>query len=286
VILRCFVFMNFKFKIKHLSPFIGSEIQGLDLSEPLSPESLKQLRILWLDRKVLVFPDQKLTPQQQINFTQQLGELDKYPFLEGLNGYPLIAEVLKLPDEKINFGGVWHSDTSYLKKPAAGASLLAIEVPDIGGDTIFCNMHRAYEALSEEIKSEIQHLNSINTSAKDQVSKTRFHRLTNSQRKQVPKVFQATHPVVRYHPETGEKILYVNEAHTLHIEGWSQQKSDSLLNELYLHARKPEFQCRVKWSIGTLLLWDNRSTHHYPINDYTGYRRLLHRVSIKGERPV
>ena len=278
--------MNVPFKTKHLSPFIGSEIQGLDLSKPLSPDSLKELRKVWLERKVLVFPEQTLTPQQQIDATQQFGELDKYPFLDGLKGYPLIAEVLKLPEEDINFGGVWHSDTSYLKTPAGGASLLALELPDIGGDTIFCNMHRAYETLPETIKSDIRHLKAINTSGKSDVAKTRLHRLADNQRNHPPEVLQATHPVVRLHPETGEKILYVNEAHTLHIEGWSQQKSRSLLNKLYLHARKPEFQCRIQWSVGMLILWDNRSTHHYPINDYTGYRRLLHRVSIKGERPA
>ncbi|MEO1957456.1 MAG: TauD/TfdA family dioxygenase [Methylophilaceae bacterium] len=270
------------FEINPISPYIGSTICGLDLSKPIPAETLTSLRKIWLERKVLVFPEQSLTPQQQADCTRQFGELDKYPFLEGLEGMPYVAEVLKLPHETINFGGVWHSDTSYLKTPAAGASLYALELPPIGGDTIYCNMGTAYETLSDEIKEQISMLHAVNTSGKAAVSKTRKARLAKNKKVEV---ITHTHPVVRTHPETGEKTLYVNEAHTLCFEGWSEEASQPLLNELYQHARKPEFQCRIKWQTGMYVLWDNQSTHHYPINDYTGYRRLLHRVSIKGDEP-
>ncbi len=270
------------FETKPISPHIGSIVHGLDLSKPIPSNMLESLRNVWLQRKVLVFPEQTLTPQQQVDCTSQFGELDKYPLLEGLESMPYVAEVLKLPDETINFGGVWHSDTSYLKTPAAGASLYALELPPIGGDTIFCNMGTAYETLSDEIKEQISILKAVNTSNKAAVSKTREARQANNTK---AGVFTHTHPVVRTHPETGEKTLYVNEAHTLYFDGWSEEASQPLLNELYQHARQPEFQCRIKWQMGMYVLWDNRSTHHYPINDYTGYHRLLHRVSIKGDEP-
>ncbi len=271
------------FKAGPISPHIGSTIRGLDLSKPIPTETLKSLKAVWLERKVLIFSEQSLTPQQQVDCTRQFGELDKYPFLEGMDNMPYVAEVLKLPDETINFGGVWHSDTSYLKAPAAGASLYALELPPIGGDTIFCNMGTAYETLSDEVKEQISTLRGINTSNKAAVSKTREARLAKDTK---TKTFTHTHPVVRTHPETGEKTLYVNEAHTLCFDGWTEEESQPLLNKLYQHARKPEFQCRIKWQPGMYVLWDNRSTHHYPINDYTGYRRLLHRVSIKGDVPT
>ena len=270
------------FQVDPISPHIGSTIHGLDLSNPLDLKTIESLRNVSLQRKVLVFPEQSLTPQQQVDCTRQFGELDKYPFLESMKDMPYVAEVLKLPDETINFGGVWHSDTSYLKTPAAGASLYVLELPPLGGDTIFCNMGTAYETLTNEIKEQILTLRAINTSNKKAVSKTREVRQA---KRTNAKVFTCTHPVVRTHPETGEKTLYVNEAHTLCFDGWSEEESQPLLNELYQHARQPEFQCRIKWQSGMYVLWDNRSTHHYPINDYTGYRRLLHRVSIQGDMP-
>ncbi len=275
--------INEGFVIKKISPTIGSTVYGLDLSKPIPKETLKKLRHLWLDRKLLVFPEQTLTPKQQTDFTQQFGELDQYPFLEGIKGHPYVAEVLKRPEEKINFGGVWHADTTYLETPAAGASLYALELPPIGGDTIFCNMGAAYQALTDKLKQTINPLKAFNASNKPNVSQTRLHRITRDAL--AKQVFINSHPVVRTHPETGEKTLFVNEAHTTHFTDQSEQQSKALLNELYQHARKPEFQCRITWHIGMVALWDNRSTHHYPINDYTGYRRLLHRVSLKGDKP-
>jgi alpha-ketoglutarate-dependent taurine dioxygenase len=278
--------MNTHFEVEHLAPFVGSEISGLDLSKAIAPETLADLKKLWLERKVLFFRDQKLTPDEQVTFTRQFGEVDKYPFLKGIEGNPLVAPVLKLPEETINFGGIWHSDTTYLETPAGGASLYALELPPLGGDTIFCNMGTAYETLPQGVKDTIDDLKAINTSSKAAVSKTRVNRLADSGDNSAPKEFTNVHPVIRTHPESGERTLYVNEAHTVRFEHWTEEDSAPLLNMLYMHARKPEFQCRLRWSPGTVVIWDNRSSHHYPINDYHGYRRLLHRVSLKGSRPV
>ncbi len=277
--------MTKAFEVHPLTPAIGAEITGIDLAVPIEPATLAALRQVWLERKVLFFRNQKLTPDQQLAFTRQFGEIEKYPFLPGIEGYPLIAPVLKLPHETVNFGGLWHSDTTYLETPAAGATLYAIELPPLGGDTLFANMVLAYESLPEAIKAKIGGLRAINSSAKADVSKTREDRIKDTGDSSVRQQFASIHPVVRTHPETGEKILYVNEAHAERFDGWTEAASQPLLNLLYQHQRKPEFQCRFRWTLGTLAMWDNRAAQHYPVNDYHGYRRLLHRVSLKGDRP-
>lgn len=277
--------MNAHFDVHPITPAIGAEITGLDLSLPIEPSALAALRRVWLERKALFFRNQTLTPDQQLVFTRQFGEVEKYPFLPGIEGYPLIAPVLKLPHETVNFGGLWHSDTTYLETPAAGATLYAVEIPPLGGDTLFANMTLAYETLPDEIKGQIRELRAINSSAKADVTKTREDRIKDAGGCVPRQQFESIHPVVRTHPETGEKILYVNEGHAVRFEGWTEEASRALLNRLYQHQRKPEFQCRFRWSSGTLAIWDNRAAQHYPVNDYHGYRRLLHRVSLKGDRP-
>lgn len=276
--------MNTGFEIAHLTPAIGTEVRGLDLAQPLPAATLSALRALWLERKVLFFRDQRLTPDQQLAFTRQFGEVEKYPFLPGIEGHPLIAPVLKLPHEKVNFGGLWHSDTTYLEAPAAGATLYAIEIPPLGGDTLFANMVLACETLPADLRARIDGLKAVNSSAKADVTKTREDRLKEVGGKP-PQEFVSIHPVVRTHPETGEKSLYVNEGHAVRFEGWTEADSLPLLEALYKHQRKPEFQCRFRWSPGALAMWDNRACQHYPVNDYHGHRRLLHRISLKGDRP-
>ncbi len=278
--------MNTSYDVFPLTPFIGAEVSGLDLSEPIPAATLKALRATWLERKVLFFRDQKLTPDQQVAFARQFAEVEKYPFLSGIEGCSLVAPILKLPHEKINFGGVWHSDTTYLECPAMGAVLYALEIPPVGGDTIWCNMAIAWETLPHYLKNQVRDLRAVNSSAKAEISKTREDRMRDCRDPAAPHEFVNIHPVMRTHPETGERILYVNEAHTERFDGWSEEDSAPLLQQMYLHQRKPEFQCRFRWTVGSVAIWDNRATLHYPINDYHGHRRLLHRVSLKGDRPV
>lgn len=277
--------MNRELDVQPLTPAIGAEITGLDLAIPLSEGQVATLRELWLERKVLFFRDQRLTPDQQFAFTRQFGEIEKYPFLPGIEGHPLIAPVLKLPHETVNFGGLWHSDTTYLEAPAGGATLYAIELPPLGGDTLFANMVLAYEALPDDLKARIADLRVISSSAKADVSRTREDRLQELGEDAARHEYVSVHPLVRTHPESGERILYINEAHAVRFDGWTVEQSEPLLQQLYQHQRKPEFQCRFRWSIGALAMWDNRACQHYPVNDYHGHRRLLHRISLKGERP-
>lgn len=278
--------MNTHFDVSPLTPFIGAEVTGLDLSRPIPEATLKDLRATWLERKVLFFRDQQLTPDEQVAFAQQFAEVEKYPFLKGIDGHTLVAPILKLPHEQVNFGGMWHSDTTYLERPAMGAVLYAVEIPPVGGDTIWCNMVTAWEGLPEHLKALVKDLKVVNSSAKADISKTREDRIRDAADPEAPSAFVNIHPLVRIHPETGERILYANEAHAERFDGWTEAESAPLLHQLYLHQRKPEFQCRFRWTAGAVAIWDNRSTQHYPINDYHGHRRLLHRVSLKGDRPV
>lgn len=278
--------MNDHFSVAPITPVIGAEIGGLDLRHPIPDPTLAELRAVWLERQALVFRDQSLSPEEQLAFARQFSEVDKYPFLQGIDGHPMVAPILKLPEERVNFGGMWHSDTCYLEAPAAGAVLHAIELPALGGDTLFADMVLAWESLDESLKKVVADLRVMCSSGKASISKTRADRLKDSRDESSPEAFESVHPVVRTHPETGKQILYVNEAHAVHFEGWSEVESEPILQQLYAHQRVPELQCRIRWSDGAVVMWDNRSCHHYPVNDYHGQRRLLHRVSLKGDVPV
>ena len=272
------------FKIRKLSSSIGAEVVGLDLTKPLSKDTVATLRQCWLEHKLLVFRDQALEPHHQLSFTQQFGTIDRYPFLHGLDGYPDVAPVLKRPEDEVNFGGVWHSDTTYMQCPAAGATLYALEVPEKGGDTIFVNMAAVYTALPQDLKRLVTSAVAENISGKAAVSRTRNIAHSNLNSSSI-KAFKHCHPVIRTHPETGEKILYVNEAHTTRIVELPAETSDQLLHKFFAIISNSQFRYQLKWETGTLVMWDNRSTQHFPLNDYPGCRRLLHRVSLKGDQP-
>jgi len=232
---------------------------------------------------VIFLRDQKATPQQQLAFARKFGEPIEYPQLKGLPESPLITPVIKLEHERNNFGGIWHSDTTYLPVPPMGSMLLAREVPPYGGDTMFANQYLAYEALSDGLKKTLEGLMGISSSAKADVSKTREDRMKAAG--QELKVLTAAHPIVRTHPETGRKALYTSDAHTAHIEGWTEKESLPLLRFLWEHQTRPEFTCRFRWDVGSLAFWDNRSAMHNPINDYHGYRRVMHRITLAGDKP-
>jgi taurine dioxygenase len=214
-----------------------------------------------------------------------MGTPVEYPFVKGLPGYPHVIEVKKLEHERANFGGVWHSDTAYLDEPPMGSMLLAREIPPYGGDTLFANQYLAYEALSKGMKRMLDGLEGINTSAKADVSKTREDRIKSDGREEARKDYSAAHPVVRTHPETGRKALYVNVAHTARLEGMTEEESAPLLGYLFQHQVRPEFTCRFSWQVGSIAFWDNRCAQHNPVNDYHGFRRVMHRITLAGERP-
>jgi len=271
--------------IHPVSGALGAEISGIDLSRDVDAQTLEQLRRAWLEHLVLFFRDQPLTPAQFLAFARRFGEIIEYPFVKGLEEHPEIIPVVKLAHERINFGGVWHSDTAYLDVPPMASMLLAREVPPAGGDTLFANMYLAYDALSEGMKRLLADLNAVNSSSKADASRTREDRIAERGRADARTVYEAAHPVVRVHPETGRKALYVNVAHTVRFDGMTEEESAPILAFLYRHQIRPEFTCRFRWQPSSLAFWDNRCAQHNAVNDYAGHRRVMHRVTLAGDVP-
>ena len=269
--------------VKPVSGALGAEINGVDISLPLDAEVVSEIRKALLNHLVIFFQNQLITPQQQLNFAELFGIPMEYPQLKGLPECPLVTEVIKLEHEKLNFGGVWHSDTTYLQQPPMASILYAIEIPPYGGDTLFSNQYMAFDTLSEGLKKVLSELVAANTSSKKEVSMTRDERMREAGMEL--NILSALHPAVRTHPETGIKALYVNKAHTTHFEDWTEEESKSLLEFLFHHQVREELTCRFRWEKNSLAFWDNRCVQHYPINDYQGFRRIMHRVTIAGDEP-
>jgi taurine dioxygenase len=264
---------------------LGAEISGVDLSADLGDETIAAIRRAWLDHLVVFFRDQTLEPADFLEFAQRIGEPAEYPFVPGIEGFPKIIAVTKLPDERVNFGGIWHSDTTYLDEPPMATMLVAREVPPTGGDTLFANQYAAYEALSPALRDVLDPLRAVNTSARADVSKTREDRIRELVPGEEIRNYEAVHPVVRTHPETGRKALYVNTAHTDRFEGMTEEESRPLLEFLFRHQVRPEFTCRFSWGPGSVAMWDNRCAQHNPVNDYHGHLRRMHRITLQGDRP-
>ncbi len=277
--------MSTKLIVKPLTRSVGAEIHGVNLLEPVSDALIAEIRKIWLAHGVIFFRDQPLEPAAYLEFAKRFGEVVEYPFVKGLPDFPLIIPVLKLPHEKHNFGGVWHTDTTYLAEPPSATMLIARELPPVGGDTMFASNYAAYEALSDGLKKTVDQLLAVNSSAKAAVTHSREDRLGDSATSKGREELNSQHPVVRTHPETGRKALYVNPGHTVRFVGWTEEESEPLLNYLFAHQVRPEFTCRFNWTPGAIALWDNRCVLHNPINDYHGHKRLLHRITLKGDIP-
>ena len=265
---------------------LGAEISGIDLSRPLGTATAREIRNVLLEHQVIFLKNQPLKPTQFMAFAQAMGEPVEYPFVKGLDGFPHIIEVKKLAHERVNFGGIWHSDTTYLECPPMGSMLLSLEVPPYGGDTLFASQYLAYDTLSETMKRLLSGLMGISSSSRADVSKTREDRIKSDGKQAAPAEYLAEQPVVRTHPETGRKALFVNVAHTEGIKGMTNEESAPLLEFLFRHQVKPEFTCRFAWEPNAIAFWDNRCVQHNPINDYHGFRRVMHRITLRGDKPV
>lgn len=270
-------------EITRVGGVIGAEIQGVNLARELPEPTVAAIRQALLDHLVVFFRDQALTSAHYRAFAARIGSPIEYPFVPGIEGFPEITPVLKRPDQTINFGGVWHSDTTYTPAPPMATLLLAREVPAYGGDTEFANQYLAYETLSDGMKSVLAGLRGVARSDKAEASRTREDRAKKSG--VASEVLIAEHPAVRTHPETGRKALYVNVAHTARFAGMTEEESLPLLRFLWAHQTRPEFTCRFSWTAGSLALWDNRCAQHQAINDYQGQRRLMHRITLAGDVP-
>jgi taurine dioxygenase len=269
------------FDITPVQPSLGAEIAGIDLSKPLDPATRDALRAALLAYKVIFFRDQDLSCEQHIAFTAQFGALEVHPVFS----LPEHPEILPLRSAtyvgyRYSADAEWHSDTTFRAEPSAASVLRARIVPPIGGDTVFVNTVKAYEGLTEEVKAKIDGLTAIHDASV-------FQQFLPADKQdgfasEYPPV---EHPVVRVHPETGEKAIYVNAVFTRRILGLPEDEASSLLRLLFDQVKRPEFQVRWKWQPNSIAFWDNRSTQHYAVNDYVE-ERYMERVTVMGDRPV
>ena len=271
--------------VKKVSGAIGAIIQGVQLDEKLDENTFSDIYSAFLKYQVIFFRNQNFIPESLISFAKNIGRPISYPFVKGLDSFPEITPILKKETDVNNFGGIWHSDTTYQNEPPKGTMLYAIEVPEFGGDTEFSNQYLAYESLSDEMKFFLEKKKAFNISGKSEVTKTRSDVLKHSSLNLKNNKLEAIHPVVRTHPETKKKSLYINQAHTTHFVGMSEEDSMPVLKYLFKHQINSEFTCRFKWKKGSVAIWDNRCTLHNPINDYHGSRRLMHRITFQGDKP-
>ncbi len=276
--------------VKPISGAIGAEIHGIDLAEEgIDPAVFEEVHRAFLEHLVIFFRDQAMDDDVLFRFGRRFGELAQLPPHRQVPGkYPELLIVETKPEDEKVFGWEWHSDTSHLEVPTLGSILYAKILPPTGGDTMFANQYLAYETLSDGMKALLDGMVAVHANG-------RILRTLSEGRMPAPgseaesagwSKMSAEHPVVRTHPETGRKSLYVNELHTESFKGMTVEESQPLLQFLYSHACRPEFTCRFQWAVNSVAFWDNRCAMHLALNDYAGHSRLMHRVQVKGGRPV
>ncbi len=277
--------------IRPVAPACGAEVFGLDLANP-PVDAMRRVADALARHAVLFFRDQRLTPEQQLEVTRRFGDILRVPYVRHLEAYPDIIAVLKEADERgiSTFGGTWHSDFSFLDAPPSLTLLYALELPALGGDTLWASQYAAYDTLSPGLRRMLDPLRAVQTAwphgTRGPAPGTAVSRSIGMVRNDPEADREVAQPVVRVHPVTGRRALFVNPVYTERFEGMTLDESRPLLQYLFGHATRAEFTCRLRWAPGTLAVWDNRCLLHLAINDYDGSRRLLHRTTVAGERPV
>ena len=274
-----------------VAPACGSFVDGLDVMRA-SDSDLVALSQMLAERGVVFLRDQHLSPEDQVALTARFGEVLRVPYVKHLDEHPDIIAVLKEADEKkiSTFGGTWHSDFSFLDQPPSLTILYGREIPPFGGDTLWTSQYAAFDALSPRMQEMMCGLSAVQTGwphgTKGPGPNAAVSRSVVMTRNDPTADREVIHPVVRVHPLTKRKALFVNPVYTQRFDGMTEEESKPLLSYLFAHATKPEFTCRLQWEVGTLALWDNRCVLHLAINDYDGSRRLLHRTTVAGETPI
>ncbi len=278
--------------VRPIAGTLGAEIYGVNLKDRDDSLIWQELRQAFLEYHVIAIRGQDLSLDDMMRVGGKFGEPCYYPFAKGMEGYPFITQVIHEPGDKTVFGSDWHTDTMYLEKPPRATLLYALQTPPTGGDTLFVNTSAAYDALSEGMKKLLAGLVGVSSGGlknkKGGGRAAHLGRLASIAKQNVDQAeaYEAKHPIVRTHPETGRKSLYVSSLHTIRFDGFIEEESKPLIDWLNDHCTQPEFSCRVRWKPGQLTVWDNRTTLHNAINDYPNERRQMRRLTVGPELPV
>ena len=284
---------NFGAQYQHITvtPYagaLGAVIAGVDLSREQDEAVIAEIRRALVEHQVIFFREQDFTPEQHLAFARRFGTLNQHDQVKGMEDYPDIIEVRQEPTDTRNFGGAWHGDVTYLPEPPLGSILCAREVPPVGGDTLWSNLYLAYEDLSPGYREMIDPLTVVHTPALIYGTKSMDWSKDSSMNSAPTEAahYEVEHPLVRTHPESGRKLFYVSGAYTPRFKDQTEEESGPVIDYLMYQATREPFTCRWRWQAGDVAFWDNRATLHYALNDYHGHRRVMHRVTINGERPV
>jgi taurine dioxygenase len=272
---------------------VGAIIDGVDLSGKLSKREVVEIHHAWLEHHVVFFRNQDLSPTQQAEFAACFGELDIYPFMQAVGDHANVIPIIKEPEADLNFGGAWHTDTSYQERPPKATVLYAMQVPDEGGDTLFADNTAAFESLSIGMRDSLQVLTGIYSPKMVHGIDGGYNQI--AAKKGLGQAYggnaefaesEVEHPLIRTHAETGRKSIFCSKPHTHRIKDWTREESLAVFGFLTQHLTQDRFVTRFKWQNGSLAMWDNRCVFHHALNDYQGKRRHMHRVIVKGEKPV
>jgi len=280
---------NDPFRRIAVTPFtgtFGAEISDIDLTR-IDDETTAEIRAALLRYGAIFFQGQSFTPETQVAFARRFGTLNRHPYVKPMDGHPDVFRIVKEPTDKHHFGNGWHTDLAYTETPALGTVLYGVEVPQAGGDTMFCSQYAAYDALTGGMKSLIADLKVVYTNAHTYGKDANRFKAGVSKAMNVTaaEVKEVVHPLVRTHPETGCKSLYLSPVHFSRFEDMTPEQSKPLFDTLVAHATQPEFTCRFRWHNGSVAMWDNRCTMHYAIDDLSGVTRIMQRVTLEGDRP-
>lgn len=274
--------------VRPYSSALGAEIAGVDLSRPLDSATWSEIERAFIQYHVIFFHDQHISPAQQTIFSRRFGELEPYPYLRGIDGHPELIDIVKLPEETRGFGAGWHVDMSFREQPPLGTVLYALQMPPVGGDTLFANLCLAYEFLSDGMKSMLADLRAVHDSLDPKDHSERYKGMQSQKRKGAMRENQL-HPLMRTHPVSGLRSLFISPAYCWQLDGMTVEESEPILDYLRDHATRHEFLCRFRWRENSIAVWDNRCTLHRVIEDDiaahttgTGFRRVMRRATIKG----
>jgi taurine dioxygenase len=275
--------------VRPLAGALGAEVRGVDLSQPLDKKTSADLNQAFLDHLVLSFPGQSMNPTSLLKLTQNLGGVGETPYLTGLEDISDVVPIIKEANEKsaLTFGSGWHTDFTFQATPPSKTILYAVEVPPAGGDTLYTNLYLAYDALSDGMKDLLNGMTAMHSAIKsygpNATLKDQMESMTINNATSVPDLME--HPVIRTHPETGKKALWVNPVYTIRFKNMTEAESAPILKYLNDLIINPSFTCRVAWQAGTLTMWDNRCTQHCATSDYHGHRREMLRTTVAGDKP-